>query len=77
MDESNVIALAGREASTDPLTELLREGARKLIAEAVQAELTSSSTGFPSAVPRTAEPRSFATATTRSESCRQASDRSR
>jgi putative transposase len=46
MDESNVIALAGREASTDPLTELLREGARKLIAEAVQAELTEFLDGF-------------------------------
>jgi putative transposase len=46
MDESNVIALAGREASNDPLTELLREGARKLIAEAVQAELTEFLDGY-------------------------------
>lgn len=46
MNESNVIALAGREAGTDGLTELLREGAKKLIAEAVEAELTEFLQGF-------------------------------
>ena len=39
MSKSNVIELAGREASADPLTELLRAGAQKLIYQAVEAEL--------------------------------------
>ena len=39
MGKSNVIELAGREASADPLTELLRTGAAKLIYQAVEAEL--------------------------------------
>ena len=39
MRKSNVIALEGREASADPLTELLRTGARQLIQQAVEAEL--------------------------------------
>lgn len=39
MDKSNVVALSGRAGSTDPLTELLREGARELIQKAVEAEL--------------------------------------
>ena len=39
MSKSNVIELEGREASVDPLTELLRTGARQLIQQAVEAEL--------------------------------------
>ena len=40
MDKSKVIALKSpREISEDPLTELLRAGAKQLIAEAVEAEL--------------------------------------
>jgi transposase-like protein len=40
MDKNNVIALKSpRENSEDPLSELLRSGAKKLIAEAVEAEL--------------------------------------
>ncbi len=35
MNEHNVVELSGRETSRDELTELLREGARKLIGEAV------------------------------------------
>lgn len=31
MDKSNVVALSGRAGSADPLSELLREGARELI----------------------------------------------
>ncbi len=39
MTENNVIALAGREAAGDELTELLRNGARTLIAQALEAEV--------------------------------------
>jgi transposase-like protein len=39
MNKHNVIELAGRDAVADPLTELLRAGARKLIEQAVEAEL--------------------------------------
>lgn len=39
MSKSNVIGLAGREVNADPLTDLLREGARELIQQAVEAEL--------------------------------------
>ena len=39
MTENNVIALAGREAGGDELTELLRNGARTLIAQALEAEV--------------------------------------
>lgn len=39
MKKSNVIDLGGREGSRDPLTELLRSGARQLIQQAVDAEL--------------------------------------
>ena len=39
MENSNVIELAGRDAIVDPLTDLLRTGAEKLIYQAVEAEL--------------------------------------
>jgi len=39
MSKSNVIELAGREADSDVLSELLRGGARRLIHQAVEAEL--------------------------------------
>jgi transposase-like protein len=39
MIENNLIEFANREANADPLTELLRQGARQLIAQAVEAEL--------------------------------------
>ena len=39
MSKNNVIELSGRDASNDPLTELLREGAARLIYQAVEAEL--------------------------------------
>jgi len=39
MSKSNVIELEGREASIDPLSELLQTGAQKLILQAVEAEL--------------------------------------
>ena len=39
MTKSNVIDLEGRESSIDPLTELLRTGARQLLQQANGAEL--------------------------------------
>ena len=39
MSKHNVIELAGREAGNDPLSELLRTGAERLIYQAVEAEL--------------------------------------
>jgi putative transposase len=39
MSKSNVIALAGRDESHDPLTDMLRAGAQQLIQQAVEAEL--------------------------------------
>ena len=40
MAKSNVVGFSGREESADPLTELLRRGARELIHQAVEAELS-------------------------------------
>jgi putative transposase len=39
MGKDNVVGFRGRESSADPLTELLRVGARQLIHQAVEAEL--------------------------------------
>ena len=39
MEKNNVIELAGRDSIVDPLTDLLRTGAEKLIFQAVEAEL--------------------------------------
>ena len=39
MSKNNVIDLSGRETGNDPLTELLRAGAERLIYQAVEAEL--------------------------------------
>lgn len=39
MGKNNVIELAGRETTTDPLTDLLRTGAQRLIQQAVESEL--------------------------------------
>ncbi|MFQ5757848.1 MAG: IS256 family transposase [Acidiferrobacterales bacterium] len=40
MSESNVIELSGREAGRDELTELIRTGARKLVAQALEVEVS-------------------------------------
>lgn len=40
MSKGNVVELAGRDESIDPLTELLRQGARDLIQQAVETELS-------------------------------------
>jgi putative transposase len=39
MSKGNVVEFAGRDALTDPLTELLRTGAAQLIHQAVETEL--------------------------------------
>ena len=46
MNKSNVVELASREASCDPLTELLRQGARDLIQQAVEMELAEFMAGL-------------------------------
>jgi len=39
MSKNNVVELSGRDTLADPLTELLRTGAERLIYQAVEAEL--------------------------------------
>lgn len=41
MNKSNVVGLAGREFNEDPLAELIRQGARQLIQQAVEPELAA------------------------------------
>ncbi len=40
MNKHNVVELSGRDTSRDELTELIRDGARKLIGEALEAEVS-------------------------------------
>ena len=40
MSKHNVVELSGRETPRDELTDLIREGARKLISEALEAEVS-------------------------------------
>ena len=46
MSKSNIVELSGRAESSDPLTALLRQGARDLIQQAVEAELAEYLRGF-------------------------------
>ena len=46
MDEANIIEFAGRETVLDPLTDLLRKGARELLQTAVESELEAFLAGF-------------------------------
>ena len=46
MEKSNVIGFTGRDGIADPLTELLRQGARELIQQAVEAELAEFMAGY-------------------------------
>lgn len=39
MDKNNIVEFEGREQNADPVTQLLRSGAKKLIEQAVEAEL--------------------------------------
>ena len=41
MTQDNVVRLSQPAAFSDPLTEVLREGARALLAQAVEAEVTA------------------------------------
>jgi putative transposase len=52
MDENRVVSLRQKGAIDDPLTEILRAGARRLIAQAVEAE-------FETFLASNAEPGSF------------------
>lgn len=49
MDTSNIVGFVSREAPSDTLTDLLRTGAQRLIASAVEAELESFLSQFASA----------------------------
>ena len=55
MDDATIIDFAGRDAITDPLTDLLRKGARELLQAAVEAERDAFLAAF--AERRTAEGR--------------------
>lgn len=46
MDDASIIEFAGRDTLSDPLTELLRKGARDLLHSAVEAELETFLTQF-------------------------------
>ncbi|WP_205828082.1 transposase [Microbulbifer sp. SH-1] len=46
MDKNTVVEFTGRQEATDPLTELLRRGARELLQKAVEAELSTFMKGF-------------------------------
>ena len=46
MGKSNVIELEGRAGSIDPLTELLRTGARQLLQQAIEIELQEQLAGY-------------------------------
>ena len=46
MSKSNVVGFDSREKSKDPLSELVRKGARQLIEQAVEAELSELLTRF-------------------------------
>ncbi|MFA0810365.1 transposase, partial [Microbulbifer epialgicus] len=41
MDKNTVVEFSGREETTDPLTEILRRGARELLQQAIEAELST------------------------------------
>ncbi|WP_373565880.1 hypothetical protein [Microbulbifer okhotskensis] len=46
MDKNTVVDFAGRQKGVDPLTELLRRGARELLQKEVEAELSTFMEGF-------------------------------
>jgi putative transposase len=48
MSKNNVVKLSGRDEIADPLTELLKTGAEKLIYEAVESELNALLTEYSS-----------------------------
>ena len=46
MDKNTVVEFTGRQEEADPLTELLRRGARELLQKAIEAELSTFMEGF-------------------------------
>ncbi|MDP5211057.1 transposase [Microbulbifer sp. 2205BS26-8] len=46
MDKNTVVEFTGRQETADPLTELLRRGARELLQQAIEAELSTFMEGF-------------------------------
>ena len=72
MGKHTVVEFRGREASADPLTELLRAGAQQLIYQAVDASYRSCWRSMQSAAQRMGKPAWYATAIYRSASFRPA-----
>ncbi len=48
MNKNTVVEFTGRQEAADPLTELLRRGARELLQQAIEAELSTFMEGFES-----------------------------
>ena len=46
MNKNTALPIARRDEATDPLTEMLRKGARELIQQAVEAELAAFLEGY-------------------------------
>ncbi len=64
MNDATIIEFAGRDTVSDPLTDLLRKGARELLQTAVEAELDAFLAEFAKHRPRRVEPLLFETDTT-------------
>ncbi len=78
MNDATIIEFAGRDTVSDPLTDLLRKGARELLQTAVEAELDAFLwPNLRNTAPRRAGPRLFGTDTTPNAPCRPGSARSR
>ena len=69
MSDHNVFKLAQPDSFTDSLTDILREGARALLAQAIEAEVAISSPSTPRSKPRTDFSASCATGICRSGRC--------
>ena len=74
---SSVVPLRQPDAIDDPLTAVLRSGARRLLAQAIEAEADAFLATMKSVQLRTVVTAWFATAMVRSARCRLASARSR
>jgi len=74
--DTTVLPFQHPEELDDPLTSVLREGARRLLAQAVEAEAEAFLEAMRRNGSQTAVPASCGTATGRSGSSRPASDRS-
>ena len=63
MDKDNVISFENRELFADPLTDLIRNGARQLIAVAVEVEVNELLTKLVASTPKPVVRRWFEAAT--------------